>query len=137
MTMMTKIQVQSTPDQIAAGIKWERVKIHHGVLTEEFDQAVIHTFAMLVRDDGAWSIHEIQRTGTPGMVMVQGESADASAARRDATLALLGACEGAEFFFYAKQTLSLTARWDVVKVCNETARIIRDSAINLTSEDPA
>lgn len=131
MSMMSKIQVRSTPDEIAAGIKWERVKIEHGVLTEEFGQAVIHMFVMLVRDDGAWSVHELKkRTGKPGMVMVQGESTDAAAARRDAALALLGACEGAEFFYYAKSMLDLMAKWDVVKECNETARLIREAALN-------
>ena len=136
MTTVKQIQARSTPDQIAAGVKWERVKIHHGVLVQEFDQAVIHTFVILVRDDGAWSVHA-REGGKPGRVVVQGESVDASAARRDATISLLGACEAAQFFFSGQQTFNVVSLMKMVDICDETARIMRDSAINLTSEDPA
>jgi hypothetical protein len=134
MTTTKQIQARSTPDEIAAGIKWERVKIHHGVLTQEFDQAAIHAFIMLVRDDGAWSVHA-REGGKSGRVVVQGESMDVSAARRDATLALLGACEAAQFFFSRQQTFNVVSFLKMVDVCDETARIIRSSATSLIPED--
>ena len=136
MTTVKQIQARSTPDQIAAGVKWERVKIHHGVLVQEFDQSIINdSFVMLVRDDGAWSIHEHDpMTVEPGCVIVQGESPDADAARRDATLALLGACEAAHYFLFENRLHDIMAQIALRAACDATAQIMRDSAINPTDE---
>lgn len=140
MTTLRCIQARSTPDQIAAGIKWERVKLQTGAQDEEeVDQAKIHTFVMLVWDDAGWAVEEVDdNDATFVEVLSQGQSLSVEDARRDATLALLGACEAAYFFLYHHpKSQSPEGIRALIATCDATAQIIRSSAINLTSEDPA
>lgn len=138
MSLMSLMQVQSKPDQMVAGIKWERVKIQVDDQFEDADQAIIHSFIMIVWSDAVWVVEERDLNDeTLNRVVVEGKSLSFEDARRDATLALLGACGAADFFLYSTQAKSPEGIRALISTCEETARIIRSSAINLTSEDPA
>lgn len=124
MSLMRQFQVRSTPDQMVAGIKWERASGFNGHVPEEFDRAQIHMFTMFVFDDGVWCVNE--RVGEEdGEILVDGKSLSVEEARRDATMALLGACESALFFHRAHDGWCLMSDLNMVKECDETARIIR------------
>jgi hypothetical protein len=133
---MSLMQVQSKPDQIVAGIKWERVKIQVDDQFEDADRAIIHPFIIVVWSDAVWFVEEQDvNDETLNRVVIEGKSLSFEDARRDATLALLGACGSAHFFLYSTQAKSSEGIRSLIDICDETARIIRDSAINLTPED--
>lgn len=131
MSLMSLMQVQSKPDQIAAGIKWERIKIQVDGQPEDADQVFIHPFVMFVWSDAAWVVEECDADDeTFNRVVVEGKSLSVEDARRDATLALLGACGAAQFFLYYEQTQSPEGIRALIDTCDETARLIREAALN-------
>lgn len=92
--------VRSTPGQIVSRLLWDRVTIDHNGSPETVDRARVHMFVIIVRSNGAWSVHVRNgAAGDAGSLITKGRSKNVSWARRDAATSLLGMCEGAAYVF--------------------------------------
>ena len=121
MSEVPMVPVRSTPGQIVSQMPWSRITIDRNGSSETVSRARVHRFIILVRDNGAWSVHVRENAaGDAGHVISQGRSRTVSWARRDAATSLLGMCEAAAYVFKLGQLSDPEIERNFLEACRAT-----------------